>query len=185
MRSVKYHLKRILFNVSLSYEELYTLLTQVESILNSRPLTPLTEDPDDLEPLTPGHFLIGAPLAALPEPMVDNTTHTRVTRYKHLRLLVQHFWKRWSSEYLHSLQQRSKWRIEQKTDDLVGSLVLLIEDNLPPMQWKLGRITSTHPGSDGLVRVVSVKTASGVFKRAVNKICLFPPSSGNELTLEQ
>lgn len=59
-------------------------------------------------------------------------------------------------------------------DIKVGALVLLQEENIPPQQWKMGRITSTHPGEDGVVRVVTVKTASSEYKRAVTRICLFP-----------
>ena len=70
VKSLKYHLRRIVGDVRLTYmyEELSTLLTQVESCLNSRPLGPLPEPEDGYEALTPGHFLIGRPVEALPDP---------------------------------------------------------------------------------------------------------------------
>lgn len=64
---MKYHLKRIVGDSKLTYEEMATVLTQIEAFLNSRPLCPLTENPDDLDVLTPGHFLIGESLLAVPE----------------------------------------------------------------------------------------------------------------------
>jgi hypothetical protein len=80
-------------------------------------------------------------------------------------------WKRWSSGYLNSLQQRTKSR-RQQPDLQPGMLVLLREDNLPPMSWKLAIISETFPGPDGHVRVVTVKTSSGQFKRPIHKLAL-------------
>ncbi len=69
VKSFKNHLKRIVGNVKLTYEETNTVLTQIEACLNSRPLVPIdTPDDDSIETLTPSHFLIGQPLAALPDP---------------------------------------------------------------------------------------------------------------------
>lgn len=71
--------------------------------------------------------------------------------------MTHHFWKRWSKEYIVSLQQRPKWKTI--ADNLkIGDLVVMKEDNLPPTKWALARIMALHPGSDQLVRVVTVKT---------------------------
>ncbi|XP_023310160.1 uncharacterized protein LOC111691478 [Anoplophora glabripennis] len=177
VKAVKHHLKRILNNIHLTYEEFYTLLTQIEAVLNSRPLTPLSSDPEDLEALTPGHFIIGEPLNSVPEPNVENQRLTPVARYHHLLRMTQHFWKRWKNEYLHNLQQRSKWKFQSDVSSLIGSLVLLKEDNTPPQQWPKGRITAIHPGHDNIVRVVSVKTPSGIVKRALGRVCVLPLNS--------
>ncbi|XP_061724911.1 uncharacterized protein LOC133530870 [Cydia pomonella] len=107
VKAAKFHLKRVVGSSNLTFEELTTLFTQVEAILNSRPLTPLSSDPSDLSPLTPGHFLIGRPLASLPSPP---TQKMNLNRYHHLEALRQHFWKRWTREFLSDLQQRVKWR---------------------------------------------------------------------------
>ena len=74
---------------------------------------------------------------------------------------------------LNSLQQRNKWHCQQP-DLQPGMLVLLREDNLRPMSWRLAIISDTFPGSDGLVRVVTVKTSSGQFKRPIHKLVALP-----------
>nr|CAI5831914.1 unnamed protein product [Callosobruchus analis] len=88
--------------------------------------------------------------------------------------LLQTFWKKWSLEYLTSLQPRTKWHNEQPNNLKVGSLVLLADNNLPPLCWKIGRVMECHPGSDGIVRVVTVKTAKGTTKRAIQTLAMFP-----------
>lgn len=87
----------------------------------------------------------------------------------------QSFWKRWASEYVTQLQARSKWR--SKTDDSmlkIGQLVVIKSDNVPPLRWQLGGICELHPGVDGLIRVVSVKTNAGVLKRSLPRVCILP-----------
>ena len=74
---------------------------------------------------------------------------------------------------MNSLQQRSKWRTQQP-DLQPGMLVLLREDNLPPMSWRLAIISETFPVSDGHVRVVTAKTSSGQFKRTIYKLVALP-----------
>lgn len=149
-------------------------MCQVEAILNSRPLTPLSNDPDDLHVLTPSHFLIGDLLTSIPQRDVTEVPTNRLVLYERLQQLVQHFWRRWSSEYLTSLQSRAKCGRNKGPPIKIGSLVLLREENLPPQQWSLGRIIKVHPGKDNVIRVVSVKTKTGVFKRAVTKISVLP-----------
>ncbi|GFT15553.1 integrase catalytic domain-containing protein, partial [Trichonephila clavipes] len=115
---------------SLTFEELSTLSSQIEACLNSRPLCVLSSSPDDPCVLTPGHFLIGKALTAIPQPTVpDDLRHC--DRWRLLTRMTQHFWNRWSSEYLTLLQSRSKWRIVQKNLD-IGDLVLIKHDNSPP-----------------------------------------------------
>lgn len=174
VKSCKHHLKRVLNGTRLCYEEFYTLTTQIEAILNSRPLVPMSTDPNDLCVITPAHFLIGQELTALPERDLSQEKVNYRRRYQHLQLMGQHFWTRWRKEYLHHLQQRSKWQLNTNQNYRIGSLVLLKEDNVPSMFWPAGRIVEVHPGKDNVVRVVSVKTKNGVVKRSVTKISLFP-----------
>ncbi|XP_018370063.1 PREDICTED: uncharacterized protein LOC108765716 [Trachymyrmex cornetzi] len=156
------------------YEELYTLLTRIEACLNSRPLCPLTDDGTDLAALTPAHFLIGVPLTSLPEVDVSDEPVNRLTRHQLLTQMRQHFWQRWSREYLTQLQQRHKWIEESKANIKIGTMVLLRNENTPPMHWRLGRVVAVHPGKDGLIRVIDVKTSNGVLQCSLPKICILP-----------
>lgn len=170
IKSIKHHLKRVLGNARLTYEELYTTLTQIEAILNSRPISPLSSDPNDLLPLTPSHFLIGKKITSIPEPMYINVPTHRLTRFQRVEQMRQHFWARWHKEYLSQIQIRSKWRTPSENLK-EGDLVLIRGDQLPPMKWSLGRITSVHPGRDGIVRVADIRTSVGTVRRSFTKIC--------------
>lgn len=174
VKRAKYHIKRIVGEARLTFEELYTVITQIEAIMNSRPLIPMSNDPNDIEFLTPGHFLIGEPLTAIPQVSVLELPTNRLNQYQRLQQLIQHFWVRWNKEYLSHLQQRSKWMINNPSKIKIGTMVLIKEDNTPPLQWKAGRIVELHPGTDGILRVVSVKTATGHLKRSLGKICILP-----------
>lgn len=147
-------------------------MIQIESILNSRPLTALTSDPNDVEVLTPAHFLIGRSFSTIPEPNLIDVPDTRLNKYQHMQKMIQHFWNKWAKEYIHELQQRNKWKKPSNNLLKLGAIVLLKDDNLPPARWQLGRII--HPGHDGVVRVVTVKCAQGEFRRAVSKVCVLP-----------
>lgn len=173
VKAAKFHLKRIIGNAHLTYEALLTCFIQIEAVLNSRPLVPLSSDPSDIAALTPGHFLIGEPLIALPQIDVTNISENRLSHYHRMQQQVQHFWRRWSYHYLNTLQERSKW--ESRFPNVkVGTLVVIKDDNTAPLCWKLGRISQCFPGSDGIVRVVDIRTNSGVVKRPISKICALP-----------
>jgi len=170
VKSVKFHLKRVIGAHVLTFEEFQTVLAQVEACLNSRPLCAMSCDPADVTALTPGHFLIGQPLTAVQEPDITHLKINRLSRWQLTQQMKQHFWKRWSGEYLSSLQQRFKWNA--KRENLrIGDLVLVKDDQQPPMKWKMGRIIDTHPDHDNTVRVVSVKTSEGEYTRPVVKLC--------------
>lgn len=173
VRSAKFHLLRVLGCNPISQEDFVTLLTQVEACLNSRPLTSLSDDPLDLEPLTPAHFLVGGSLVALPDPDLSDIQLNRLSRFQCVQRQLQDFWNRWRREYLSQLQARSKhW--QPAVDIQVGRLVVIVEPNQPPTQWKMGRIHELHPGEDGVTRVVTVRTATGILKRPVVKLCILP-----------
>ncbi|CAG7818567.1 unnamed protein product, partial [Allacma fusca] len=173
VKSTKYHLHRVVGDRTLNFEELCTLLAKIEACLNSRPLCAATDNVDDLNVLTPGHFLIHDSLIAVPEPSYDHLKLNTLSRWQLIQLLSQQFWQRWSSEYLTRLQQRPKWATYQPNIE-VGQLVLIKDERLPPQQWLLARIVAVHPGADSLVRVVTVKTKSGEMKRPVTKLCPLP-----------
>jgi len=173
VKSLKYHLRRIVGATIINFEDLTTVLTQIEAVLNSRPLTPMSNNPNDLSVLSPAHFLIGGPITAHPEPSLEHIPEQRLNRWQRSQRLLQHFWSRWSIEYLNNLQQRNKWKYPS-SNMKVGDLVLLKEDNNPPFSWPMGRILTIHPGRDKCVRVVTVKTSSGEVTRNINKLCVLP-----------
>ncbi|XP_011707966.1 PREDICTED: uncharacterized protein LOC105462815 [Wasmannia auropunctata] len=152
VRSFKHHLKRCIGTHTLTYEELTTVLCRIEACLNSRPIAATSEDIDDYNALTPGHFLIGTPLIALPEPSLLDYNENRLSRWQLTRQITEGFWKSWLSNYLQTLQQRPKWRVAQRLAR-EGQLVLVRNSLAPPSHWELGRIRKCHHGSGGLTRV--------------------------------
>ncbi|XP_075162898.1 uncharacterized protein LOC142235533 [Haematobia irritans] len=173
VKSTKYHLKRIVKDRILNYEELSTLLCQIESCLNSRPLAPLSSDHTNFDALTPAHFLVGEPTTCIQEESLLDTNINLLTRWKCVEKMKQHFWKRWRNEFLNRLQARPKW-LCPKPEASVGDLVLISDERCGPGQWLLGRIQETHPGPDGHARVVSVLTKNKIIKRPITKICFLP-----------
>lgn len=173
IKSTKCHLRKVLGAQILSFEEFATLLSQIEAVLNSRPLCALSADPLDLEVLTPGHFLIHRPLNAPPAADLADSPLNRLSRWSLTEKLHQSFWRRWTTEYLHTLQQRSKW-LEPSPEIAIGSLVLIKHDHLPPLQWPRGRVIRLHPGPDGGNRVATLKSTAGVITRPLVKLCPLP-----------
>lgn len=173
VKSVKHHLRRVVGAHTLTYEELTTVLCQIEACLNSRPIAPLHDDPGNYETLTPGHFLIGSPISALPQPSLLSLNQSRLSRWQLIRQLSEGFWRRWQSDYINTLQQKLKWK--KVTPAIrMGTMVILKNPLLPPCKWELGRVTRVHPGSDGLTRVATVRTAHSEYKRPIVKLCILP-----------
>ncbi|XP_045501008.1 uncharacterized protein LOC123698434 [Colias croceus] len=175
VKSAKYHIKRVMGNTHLTFEELSTLFAQVEAILNSRPLCPMSSSPNDFLSLSPGHFLIGRPLNALPAPSLDDAKESSLDRYGRLEQIRQHFWKRWQKEYISEMQLRTKWKVD-KSKINIGDLVLLQEDNSPPLCWRMGRIVRLFHGTDGVCRVADVETTRGCVRRPLVRLCPLPTS---------
>ncbi|XP_075150426.1 uncharacterized protein LOC142224530 [Haematobia irritans] len=151
VRSVKLHIRRVIGTAILTFEQMHTLLAQVEAVINSRPLGFASDT--DTNYLSPSHFLIGRPTTMVPEGNLIELPTNRLDYWQQVQCMYQGFWRRWSREYLTSLQQRPKWRDVQpniKIDDIV----LMKEDNTPPAMWITGRVTDTFPGKDGLTRAV-------------------------------
>lgn len=170
VRCTKHHLRRILQITHFTYEEMSTCLTQIEAVLNSRPLIPFSSDPCDFSALTPAHFLIGRPLMFIPQRKVSAVNINALERFKRIQLIRQHFWSRFSLEYVSLLQAKTKWK-SSRSELKPGSLVLIKEKALPPLLWCLGRVIETYPGSDGIARVAEIRTKGGTIRRAFNNIC--------------
>ena len=179
VKSLKTHLKRVIGEVKLTYEEMTTFLTQIEACLNSRPLVRVNSpDDDSTEILTPGYFLVGQPLTTLPDPAFSYRSVSLLRRWHLCQRLVRHFWKRWSLEYLSTLQRCSKWQYPSRNLS-VGDIVILIEDGVIPTRWPLTRVIKTYPGSDGIVRVVDIKTSKGSCRRPIHKLAVLLPFEPN------
>lgn len=179
MKALKHHLRRVIGEAKLIFEEMTTLLTEVEACLNSRPLRALTDDPKNLDAQTPGHFLVGASLNAIPDPSLLEVPGNRLSRWRLLQQMRDHLWQRGTREYLQALSPRPKWwTLPRNLQE--GQLCLLKAETTPPCRWPLARITRLHPGEDGQVRVVDVRTASGNLTRPVVKIVLLPTTDAND-----
>lgn len=170
VKSVKKHLRAVIGKEPLMFEELSTILAQTEACLNSRPLCAISTDPDSVETLTPGHFLIGQPLNLIPEPGIRHLPVNRLDMYQKLQQRTEDVWRRWQDEYLATLQSRYKWTGTQPNLE-VGQLVTVKNENLPPSQWELARISAVHPDKEGIVRTVTLRRGQTEFQRSVNKIC--------------
>lgn len=178
VKSMKYHLRRVVGKNILTFEEFVTVLARVEAVLNSRPLTALSDDPTDMTALTPAHFAVRGPIVRPLGPHVVTVPDNRLTHWQHLHKMDQDFASRWQADYLSSMQTRHKWRSPER-NIRVGDMVFLLEDNLPPGQWLLGRIVECFPGKDGLVRNVRILTENGEYRRPAAKCCLLPLDDGN------
>ena len=116
--------------------------------MNSRPLTSPSNDPNDFPTLTPAHFLIGRPLLTVPDSdPPDKADLTLIRKFQQRQQAMNFFWKRWSSEYLTTLQQRTKWTAEQENLQN-GDIVFLKDDNASPMIWPLARVIKVFDGND-------------------------------------
>lgn len=173
VKAAKRTLAKVLGDRQLTFGEFATVLARVEAQLNSRPLTPLSEDPNELDVLTPGHFIIGKSLIALPETDVSEIPLNRLQQYEQLQQVAQNHWKRWRREYLSEINNENQRR-RVAVPIRVGQMVIIKEDGKVPLQWPLGRITKLYPGSDGVTRVVNVKTRLGEYKRPVSRLCVLP-----------
>lgn len=171
VKSVKHHLKRVVGNQCLTYEELNTVIVQIEGILNSRPL--LSANSNDCSYLTPAHFLIGTALASYPEVDLTNVSVNRLKFWNLCTKLKQDFWKLWSNDYLTQLQSRPKWKYPQPNLK-EGDLVIVKDLNTTPLNYNMARIVKTYPGRDNVVRAADIKMNNKVYRRSVKRLCQLP-----------
>ena len=173
IRSIKTTLNVILCESAILNDfTLQTVLTEVEAILNSRPLTYNSDDPNDLEPLTPNHFLLGRPSS---KPIASINYDVRSAprqKWKQVQSISNQFWDRWSKEYLVTLTTRSKWKTTTSHTPKDGDMVMVLEKNLVRSQWTLGRIKQTFKSSDDEVRKVEVITKDSSYIQPISKISL-------------
>ena len=168
IRMVRQILHSITKDQVLSDEGLQTLFCEVESILNSRPITTVSEDESDVEALTPNHILLLKSHPAFPPGLFQKNDIYIKRRWKQVQYLSDLFWKRWTKEYLPLLQERQKWTTVRRGLQ-VGDIVMVVDNTAPRGSWSLGRINDVLPDIKGLVRTVKIKTKTG--ERPVTKLC--------------
>ncbi|XP_064635262.1 uncharacterized protein LOC135492633 [Lineus longissimus] len=174
IRSVRKVMSGILKEQVPSEDGLTTLMCEVEAIINGRPITRLSDDPEDLEPLTPNHLLLLRRGPTLPPGLFVKDDLYSKRRWRHVQYLANLFWKRWTKEYLPSLQERQKW-LQDERNVKIDDIVLIVDNNMPRNAWSLGRVIEVYPGKDNRVRAVKVRTQHTQLVRPVNKLCLIEP----------
>ena len=170
VRTVKRSIKGIIGEQVLTDPQFHTALCEVESIVNSRPLTSNSDDINDLCALTPNHFLLGRAAAILPPGQVLDADITSRKRWRQVQYITKHFWDRFQKEYLPKLTDRKKWQIESNHILKKNSLVAVFNKDALKCDWMLGRIIKCHEGADGITRVVDVKTKNGTIRRPITSI---------------
>lgn len=170
IRTVRNILNNLLNQQQLNDETLPTLMCIVENIVNNRPLTKLSNDPDDPLPITPNCLILFRTNVLLPPGLFTERDRYRRS-WRQIQYLADVFWRRWVKEYLPTLQVRQKWT-NVITNLKPNDLILIFKENTPRNSWPLGIIQEVYPGKDKLVRTVKVKTKDGVYVRPVTKICL-------------
>nr|XP_042912778.1 uncharacterized protein LOC122272830 [Parasteatoda tepidariorum] len=165
---IKQVLRKVLGHASLNYEELNTILCECEQILNSRPITYVSEDAKDPSPLTPMMFLHELPSSGVPD--IDEIDAKELSRRaKYRQQLRNDLRNRFRNEYLGQLRLYS---VKNKRFDKVnvGDLVLLEEANKKRIHWPLAKIVEVLPGKDNVIRLAKVKTENSVFLRPVQRL---------------
>jgi hypothetical protein len=157
--------------VAKSEEQLHTLMCEVEATINGRPLTRTSEDPQDLDVLTPNHLLQLRATEYLPPGKFNEKDNYVRQRWRQVQYLADVFWKRWVKEYLTMLQKRQKW-LHPTRNLQVGDIVLIADSHAPRNSWAMGRIEKVNVGNRGCVRSAVVKTKSTTLTRPVTKLCV-------------
>ena len=166
IQSMKRSIKKTVGRTSLNYDELNTLVVEVESLINSRPLTYIYDDEESIShPLTPSHLISGHKISTMPndEYFEIMSTHNALTRrQRHHKHLLQQFSRQWKREYLISLCENSTTRSVNgnRSPITVGDIVILKNDSTSRAFWKLGKVEQLIPGRDGKVRSAIIKVSS-------------------------
>ena len=164
-------------NIKLDDEGLQTLFCEVESILNNRPITEISENATDLKALTPNDLLLLRSGENAPPGLFSKTDCYVKRRWRHVQYLADLFWSRWSKEYLPLLQQRIKWNKQER--NIQKNDIVLIVDNTPRNSWTMGRVIEVVPDKSGVVRIAKVKTPNNVLTRPIGKLCLILEADDN------
>ncbi|XP_028408802.1 uncharacterized protein LOC114531378 [Dendronephthya gigantea] len=170
-RQIKEPLRKVLRKSFLTYTEMMTILTDIEAIINSRPLTYIGDNINDGVVLTPALLVLNRNLGEIPEHSSQNLKVSLSQRYRYLQRLQHHFWSRWLKKYLPRLTTRQKW-LREISPLKPNDVVLVSDDGLPRGKWILGKIENTFPGRDGIIRTATIRTRTGKINRPIQKLHL-------------
>ena len=174
VRSTKRCLVKAVGLRKLTYEELITVLADVERVINNRPLVYLGEE-DMTQPLTPMHLFCGRRTmdensGVTPEVKDDITAKEVKSRVKLINMSVDHFWKRWSREYLVDLRETHKGKTKSKIASIkLGDAVMIHEDNRKRSRWAMGVVEETISGKDGVIRGARLRKLSDDGNRQITE----------------
>jgi hypothetical protein len=163
IKVTKLAVNKTLKGAKLNYCEMYTILKELQALINSRPLYVTQSSEDTLDVLTPNHLFGGKKLTpyvdnACAKDLIEPKKPDLVERWKYRNKTLQHLWRRWSSTYLLDLQQRAKWRTLQSTIK-VGDIVIVEKPLCKRKDWPLAVVKELiHSKADGLVRSAKLYT---------------------------
>ena len=152
------------------------MFVEVEGILNSRPLTPVSFIEEIKRPLTPNDVLQLCPASGMPPTDTANSDSLIARKWRHAQHFANLFWRQWAQEYLPTIKYRQK-RYETKRNVMVNDIVILVDKNTPRSKLPLGRILKTFPDPKGFVRSAIVKMHGSEVKRPVLKMCVVVPAT--------
>lgn len=161
-------------NISLTYKQLNILLIQIEGILNSRQFFAHSNEPNDLKPICPSHFLIGRTMHILLEMNLKELLDNRLSSLETVQKYKQQFWTRFQKEYVTQLYHSYKQRNAILTPIKVGTLVLVNDDNTLLSQQLMSRVDTLIQGNYNVVRVATIKIKHGIIIRKVRQLCPLP-----------
>ena len=178
VKSCKRSLKIAIGEQLLTPFELYTCLLEIANLLNQHPIGRIPNGPDDGAYLCPNDMLLGRATLEVPQGRFKDTRNP-CKRVEFVQRIVDSFWKRWTRDVFPTLVPRKKWHIENRNVP-VDDIVTVANQNSVRGKWAVGRVTKVHPGADGRVRNVTVKTATGEYSRPVTKIAVIHPAEGDD-----
>ena len=188
IKSTKRCLRKLIGQAIFSYDEMHTAVVEIEAIFHSRPLSYVSADDLD-EPLTPSHLMVGRRILSLPdnlnyyvpdddEDFVVNDSVVK-KRAKHLNSVLNHFWKRWSKEYLLELREsHCHSKTSRELPDVnIGDVVVVHDEDHPREFWKLALVERLITGKDGHIRgaVLKLLTKNGQFTNLQRPLQLLYP----------
>ncbi|XP_067294186.1 uncharacterized protein [Pseudorasbora parva] len=173
IRSLKSALCSTIGDQIVTEEVLRTVLVEIEGILNAKPLGYTSSDVADPDPVTPNMLLMGRHDSSLPQVVYPESELLSKRRWRHSQLLADHFWRRFLRNYLPELQVRQKWHRESENLK-PGTVVMIVDHQLPRALWPVGQVTKVFPGEDGRARTAEVEVKKKTYLRPITRLISLP-----------